>query len=108
MLGKVTVLLFLKHVRNKLSKYNINLVHFIQGRIRLQSDTWIVNKDLIHMIVKLMNRELFIYQVKFTRETGSLLITYDTAYLTTLDEMDSWFSILDEVYKKQYGSRKEG
>ena len=108
MLEKVTELLFLKHVRNKLFKYNINLVHFIKGRIRLQSDTWIVNKDLIHTIVKCMNREHFIYQVKFTRETGSLLITYDTAYLTTLDEMESWFSILDEVYKNHYDFRKEG
>ncbi|MRX73806.1 hypothetical protein GJU40_16815 [Bacillus lacus] len=108
MFGKLTELLFLNQVRKKLSQYNINIVHFLQGRIRLQSHTWIVNKDLVLTLVDRMNQEHFIYQVKFTKETGSLLINYDTAYLTTGEEMENWFSILDDVYKQHYGSEKEG
>ncbi len=102
MIGKVTEFVYLKYVQTKLSKYNIKLVHFLQGRIRLQSKLWMVKNELITSIIERMDAEHFVYQVKYTKETGSLLITYDSTYLTTLDELENWFSILDEVYKKEY------
>ena len=52
MLGKISEYMLMKHVERKLGKYDIKMVHFIPGRIRLQSPRWKTNGTLIEEIVK--------------------------------------------------------
>ncbi len=96
--GKVTTLMIAKHVERKLGKYNIQFVHFIPGRLRLQSAEWKANDTLIENIIKQLYAQPFVFSVQPTKETGSLLITYDASYITNIKELEVWFEILDAVY----------
>lgn len=91
-----------KHVERKLGKYEIKLVHFIPGRIRLQSPRWKMNETLIEKLVKELQTQHLVFSVQATPVTGSLIITYDAAYLSTIQELDSWFEVLDQVYRTEY------
>ena len=98
MLGKITDYILFNHVKRKLEKYDIKMVHFIPGRIRLQSLQWKTNRTLMEKLVKELQAQSMIFSVQPTFVTGSLVITYDTSYLTNLQELDSWFRVLDQVY----------
>jgi len=98
MLGNVKKLVATKQIKKKLDQYNIKLVHFIPGRIRLQSTNWKANTTLINQITEQLQSQPFIYSAQATQETGSLLITYNTGYLTTLDELEQWLQFLDRLY----------
>ena len=89
-------------MERKLGKYDIKLVHFIPGRIRLQSAEWKVNDILLENIIKQSQAQPFLFSVQSTKETGSLIITYDTSYVTNMKELESWFRILDEVYANRF------
>ena len=102
LLGKIIEFMVFKHVERKLGKYDIQLVHFIPGRIRLQSPQWKTNVKLIEKVVKELQAQPFVFSVQQTLVTGSLVITYDTSYLTNIQELDSWFRVLDQVYRTEY------
>ena len=102
MLGKITEFMLLKHVERKLGKYDIKMVHFIPGRIRLQSPRWKTNVTLIEKVVKELQAQPLVFSVQSTPVTGSLVITYDASYLTNIQELDSWFRVLDQVYTTEY------
>ena len=102
MLDKITEYMLIKHVERKLGKYDIKMVHFIPGRIRLQSPRWKMNVALIEKIVKELQMQPLIFSVQPTTVTGSLVITYDASYDTNIRELDSWFRVLDQVYTTEY------
>ena len=89
-------------MERKLGKYDINIVHFIPGRLRLQSLQWKTNATLVDKLVKELQAQSFVFFVQPTHVTGSLVITYDAAYLTNIEELDSWFGVLDQVYGTEY------
>ena len=101
-LGKITDFILFKHVERKRGKYEINIVHFIPGRLRLQSLQWKTNVTLVEKLVKELQAQPFVFSVQPTPVTGSLVITYDAAYLTNIEELDSWFRVLDQVYRTEY------
>ena len=101
-LGKITEFILFKHVERKLGKYDIKMVHFIPGRLRLQSLQWKTNVTLVEKLVKELQAQPFVFSVQPTPVTGSLVITYDAAYLTNIEELDSWFRVLDQVYRTEY------
>ena len=107
MLGKISEYMLMKHVERKLGKYDIKMVHFIPGRIRLQSPRWKTNGTLIEGIVKKLQEQPLVFSVQPTSVTGSLVITYDATYLTNIQELDSWFRVLDQVYTTEYIRRDE-
>ncbi|UIJ69766.1 metal ABC transporter ATPase (plasmid) [Bacillus cereus] len=80
--GAVTKFIIMKRVDRKLGKYDIKLVHFIPGRIRLQSAEWKVNDILLENIIKQSQAQPFLFPVQSTKETRSLIITYDTIFCT--------------------------
>ncbi|WP_338453315.1 metal ABC transporter ATPase [Niallia oryzisoli] len=90
--------ILLNYIKQKLVKYDIKIVHFIPGRIRLQSLQWRTNKTLMETVIKELQAQSMIFSVQPTFITGSLVITYDTSYITNLQELDSWFRVLDQVY----------
>ncbi|MFJ5623343.1 HMA2 domain-containing protein [Peribacillus loiseleuriae] len=102
MLGKITEFMLIKHVERKLGKYDIKMVHFIPGRIRLQSPRWKTNALLIEKVVKELQSQPLVFSVQPTPVTGSLVITYDSTYITNVQELDSWFRVLDQVYTTEY------
>ncbi|MCM3676654.1 metal ABC transporter ATPase [Peribacillus simplex] len=102
MFGKITEYMLNKHVERKLGKYDIKMVHFIPGRIRLQSPRWKANVTLIEKVVKELHAQPLVFSVQPTPVTGSLVITYDASYITNIQELDSWFRVLDQVYTTEY------
>jgi hypothetical protein len=102
MLGKITEFMLIKQVERKLGKYDIKLIHFIPGRIRLHSSHWITNVYLIEQIVRELQMQPLVFSVQSSTLTGSLVITYDASYVTNMQELDSWFRVLDQVYSAEY------
>ena len=98
-MGKIIDYMVFKHVERKLGKYDIKLVHFIPGRIRLQSPRWKTNVALSEKVVKELQAHPLVFSVQQTLVSGSLVITYDASYLTNIQELDSWFQVLDHVYR---------
>ena len=98
MLRKMTNYLLFNHIKQKLEKYDIKIIHFIPGRIRLQSLQWKTNGALMERVVKELQAQSMIFSVQPTFITGSLVVTYDTSYITDVQELDSWFRVLDQVY----------
>ena len=101
-MGKITEFILFKHVERKLGKYDIKMVHFIPGRIRLQSPRWKTNVTLIEKVVKELQAQPLVFSVQPTPVTGSLVITYDSTYITNIQELDSWFQVLDQAYATEY------
>ncbi|WP_210611010.1 HMA2 domain-containing protein [Priestia flexa] len=99
----ITEKLLIKHAERKLNKLNINLVHFIPGRIRLQSAIWIQNKRLIDSITSRLKSEVLVYDAVFTSATGSLLITYNASYMTNTKKIEEWFLLIQKIYAEEYG-----
>ncbi|MGE8205663.1 HMA2 domain-containing protein [Heyndrickxia sp. NPDC080065] len=108
MLKKVSEFLVKKEVERKLNKYNIALVHFIPGRIRLKSNEWKINESLITKITKQLEKEPFIFSIHFTKETGSLLVTYDSNFVEVSHGMEQWLQLLEQIYEHEYSAIKGG
>src|SRR3954470_3757036 len=95
---KITEYILVNYIRRRMEKYGIQMVHFIPGRIRLQSFRWKTNVALFENVVKELQAQPMVFSVQPTLITGSLIITYDASYMTNLQELDSWFRVLDQVY----------
>lgn len=93
---------YLKNIEIKLKKYDIRLVHFIPGRIRLQSARWTHNVALAERILKELRNQPFVFSLQFTATTGSIVITYDAKHVTNNHELESWFQILNKVYTTEF------
>ena len=50
MLGKITEYILINCIKRRLEKYDIKMVHFIPGRIRLQSFQWKTNVALFEKV----------------------------------------------------------
>ena len=99
---KIREFVLIKYIERKLGKYDIKILHFIPGRLRLQSPQWKTNVTLVEKLVKELQAQPLVFSVQPTPVTGSLVITYDAAYLTNIEELDSWFRVLDQVYRTEY------
>ncbi len=69
MIGGIWILIsikekiLMKHAERKLHKLQIDLVHFIPGRIRLRSTVWKENEKLVELIIlNLKSQPLFMTQ----------------------------------------------
>lgn len=102
MLEKLTEYMFVKMIEKKLRQYDIRMLHFIPGRIRLQSPRWIKDFDLVGKIVSALQAQTLVFSVQPTAVTGSLVITYDANHVTNIQELESWFQMIDRVYTTDY------
>ncbi|MDY0943274.1 metal ABC transporter ATPase [Priestia megaterium] len=94
----------MKYVERKLHKLQINLVHFIPGRIRLRSTVWKENKRLVELIISNLKSQILVYDALFTPDTGSLLITYNASHMTNNKEIEEWFQLIEQIYQEEYRS----
>ncbi|MFP7733369.1 HMA2 domain-containing protein [Priestia aryabhattai] len=94
----------MKYVERKLHKLQINLVHFIPGRIRLRSIVWKENKKLVELIILNLKSQVLVYDAVFTPDTGSLLITYNVSHMTNNKEIEEWFQLIERIYQEEYRS----
>ena len=110
MIGGVYILMsikekiLMKHVERKLYKLQIDLVHFIPGRIRIRSNVWQENNKLVELIILNLKSQPLVYDAVFTPDTGSLLITYKASHMTNNKEIEEWFHLIEQIYQKEYKS----
>ncbi|WP_320519530.1 HMA2 domain-containing protein [Priestia megaterium] len=110
MIGGIWILMsikekiLMKYVERKLHKLQINLVHFIPGRIRLRSTVWKENKRLVELIISNLKSQILVYDALFTPDTGSLLITYNASHMTNNKEIEEWFQLIEQIYQEEYRS----
>jgi hypothetical protein len=110
MIGGIWILMsikekiLMKYVERKLHKLQINLVHFIPGRIRLRSTVWKENKRLVELIISNLKSQVLVYDALFTPDTGSLLITYNASHMTNNKEIEEWFQLIEQIYQEEYRS----
>ncbi|MEI2428136.1 HMA2 domain-containing protein, partial [Priestia megaterium] len=96
--------LLMKFAEKKLNKLQINLVHFIPGRMRLRSTIWKDNSNLVELIILNLKSQPLVYDAVFTPDTGSLLITYKASHITNNKEIEEWFHLIEQIYQKEYRS----
>ncbi|MGW9018723.1 HMA2 domain-containing protein [Priestia megaterium] len=94
--------ILMKHAERKLHKLQIDLVHFIPGRIRLRSTVWKENKRLVELIILNLKSQPLVYDAVFTPDTGSLLVTYKASYMTNNKELEDWFRLIEQLYQEEY------
>ncbi|MGG1271196.1 MULTISPECIES: HMA2 domain-containing protein [Priestia] len=110
MIGGIWILMsikekvLMKFAEKKLNKLQINLVHFIPGRIRLRSTVWKDNSRLVELIILNLKSQPLVYDAVFTPDTGSLLITYKASHMTNNKEIEEWFHLIEQIYQKEYKS----
>ncbi len=110
MIGGIWILMsikekiLMKYVERKLHKLQIDLVHFIPGRIRLRSTVWKENKRLVELIISNLKSQVLVYDALFTPDTGSLLITYNASHMTNNKEIEEWFQLIEQIYQEEYRS----
>ncbi len=108
MIGGVYILMsikekiLMKHVERKLYKLQIDLVHFIPGRIRIRSNVWKENNKLVELIILNLKSQPLVYDAVFTPDTGSLLITYTASHMTNNKEIEEWFRLIEQIYQEEY------
>jgi hypothetical protein len=96
--------IIMKHAERKLHTLQIELVHFIPGRIRLRSTVWKENKRLVELIISNLKSQVLVYDALFTPDTGSLLITYNASHMTNNKEIEEWFQLIEQIYQEEYRS----
>ncbi|MDR7242842.1 HMA2 domain-containing protein [Priestia megaterium] len=94
--------ILMKHAERKLHKLQIDLVHFIPGRIRLRSAVWKEHKKLVELIILNLKSQVLVYDAVFTPDTGSLLITYKASHMTNNKEIEEWFQLIEQIYQEEY------
>ena len=98
MLGKITDYILFNRIKQKLEKYDIKIVTLFQDVFVFSLYNGGTNIPLMEKFVKELQAQPMIFSVQPTFITGSLVITYDTSYITSIQELDSWFRVLDQVY----------
>jgi hypothetical protein len=85
----LTNLMIATRIQTILIKNQIQIVHYMPGRIRLKSPLWI-NKASNNRLVEELKKESKILSVTYTKETGSLLIQFDKTPLIDYSLIELW------------------
>ena len=81
-LGGTIAALIGNSLLTKLSTLNVNVIHAMPGRIRLQCNTW-KNEALVKTLMETMNEQQLIAKVECSSITGSMVIYFKEQYLTS-------------------------
>jgi hypothetical protein len=86
-----------KSIQKLLHKNQIKILHFIPGRIRLQSPLWINETKILKSLVEELEQEPRILSVIYTKEIGSLLVLYDNSPLDDYTQIEQWLKKADSI-----------
>jgi hypothetical protein len=98
MLSKVKQAIFLKRIERMLSRYQIKVMHFIPGRIRLSSPYWEGNSKIVQGLLPILEAEDRIRFVKHTPETGTILVEFDTSPDVNEKQIEIWIQTVQRVH----------
>jgi hypothetical protein len=90
-------LLSAQRINSFLSKNNIEIIHFIPGRIRLRISHWQNKHQEMLKYIQEMEQETGIISVSYTPETNSLLVQYDKSLLTDMRAVESWLYKAEKI-----------
>ena len=90
MLDKAIYLHQLKKIERKLNRFNIQIVHFIPGRIRLKSVLWMNDEALLELLKNRIKQEPIIRSVDYNPVSGSIVIEFRKEENITLSSINSW------------------
>ncbi|CRK81433.1 HMA2 domain-containing protein [Neobacillus massiliamazoniensis] len=100
MLKKVKELTLASRIQKMLKRHCIEIVHYIPGRIRLQSIFWKNNYDTVGQLICHFENEARIYSVQYTPETGSLVFTYDGSLADNVKLLEAWAEKIERILLK--------
>ncbi|MBN8211144.1 hypothetical protein JI666_20710 [Bacillus sp. NTK071] len=98
MLSKVKQALIMRRLEKMLSNYQINVMHYIPGRIRISSPYWTGNSKIIETLMPILKMEDKILSVRHTPETGTLLVEYDATPDVQSAQIEAWFELVQKVH----------
>ncbi|MCP3033345.1 hypothetical protein LF817_18635 [Halobacillus sp. A1] len=98
MLTKVKKIIFMKRLEKMLATYQIKIMHFIPGRVRISSPYWEGNSKIVSQLVPLLELEPKILSVRHTSETGTILVEYDPSPEVDEKQIEQWFDIVQRVH----------
>jgi hypothetical protein len=97
MIPVIKKMVFMNRVQRILNQHQITILHYIPGRIRLKSPQWKKDTGIINRLVDEIKKEGHNCSVSFSKETGSLLFTYDATPVNDVNKIEAWFEFLNKV-----------
>lgn len=93
----ITNLLILNKMKKVLAKSDIEIVHFLPGRIRLKCPAWKGTASKSSLILERLKNEPKVNSAKLSTETGTLLIEFDQGVLKNLSLLENWIVQVEDV-----------
>ena len=87
-----------QRIKQFLAKNNIEIVHFIPGRVRLKLPRWQERERELTWYINELERDVHITSVSFTPETSSLLINFDKSVINNLEIVENWLVKAEKIY----------
>lgn len=95
MLSAIKKIFYATKIKAMMKHFDIHILHHIPGRIRLQSDYWKDAADQMQPLLKELDEENRIRSVKYTSETGTLLVFYDKERVSCEEQIERWMTRLN-------------
>jgi hypothetical protein len=97
MIPAIKKVIFSKRINTLLKKYQITILHYLPGRIRLGSPLWKKETNTLNYLIEELKKEKRIHSISYTKETGSLLVIYDASPIYDSKHIEKWFQIVEKV-----------
>lgn len=85
-----------KKIEFLLKKHNIQLKHYLPGRIRLALLDWQSNEQQVNSLLQEINEDQDVTSVEFTKETGSLLIHFNHEAINNPNVLNRWLTTIQK------------
>jgi hypothetical protein len=106
MISTIKKALFAKRINHLLENHQIRILHYLPGRIRLGSPLWKNESSTLNYLIEELKSEKRIYSISYTKETGSILVTYDATPVYDVNQIQIWFRKLERVFNESIHKRK--
>ncbi len=88
----------LKKYERRLNRNQIEIAHFIPGRIRLKSERWKHNEHFLQKLKTVIEKEPFVNRVNFEVLTGSLLIEFQFKEMPAIENVHLWVEQILQIH----------
>ena len=88
----------LKKYERKLNRNQIEIAHFIPGRIRLKSEIWKHNEHILQELQTVIEKEPYVNRINFEVVTGSLLIEFQFKEMPTIENVHLWVEQILQIH----------
>lgn len=93
-------LLFANRIQKLLKQGNIEIVHFIPGRLRLKSPGWVGKQGAFEKFITYLSSDPLIISTSYTPETGSFVIAFDpvlTEGQENRNKLEAWLREAEKI-----------